>query len=152
MKKLKCLTSAPARLSVAMPLMFGLATIAAAPTVEAVTIQRINIIDGRVDANASGAVDTADDLNNVALWCDDAAPIQVDIIDGGVDVTESGVISGHDDLFNCDLNDENTIDGVATPTSNQVDIRDGFVDVDEDGLLGEQFDDDAPNVKLFVLP
>jgi len=60
----------------------------AAPTVEAVTIDAVDVINGFVDVNQSGIVDGADDLNNVALWCNDAAPTQVDIINGRVDVTD----------------------------------------------------------------
>ena len=71
-----------------MPLIFGLATIAAAPTVEAVTIDTVDIINGLVDIDENGIIDAADDVNNVALWCNDAAPTQVDIINGRVDVTE----------------------------------------------------------------
>lgn len=146
MKSFKCLISAPVRLSVAMPLIFGLATIAAAPIVEAVTINKVDIINGRVDVNESGAATAADDLSNFALWCDDAAPIQVDIINGLVDVTENGVISGADDLFDCDLNDE--VFGI--PSSHQVDIINGEVDEDENGVADNG--DDVSNVKLFDLP
>ena len=108
MKKLTCLTSAPARLSVAMPLIFGLAAIAAAPTAEAVTIESVNIIDGGVDVTQGGAVNNADDALDVALWCNDAAPVRVDIVNGFVDVDEDGVLGeATDDLTDCDLTDEN---------------------------------------------
>ena len=150
MKRFTGLLSAPVRLSVAMPLIFGLAIIGAAPTVEAVTINQVDIINGFVDVNEDSAVNASDDLNNVAVWCNDAAPTQVDILNGGVDVTESAVVSASDDLFNCDLNDENIIANVATPTTNQVDFLNGGVDVNEDGVVNAA--DDATDVKLFVLP
>jgi hypothetical protein len=154
MKKLECLTSAPARLSVAMPLIFGLATIAATPTVEAVTINAVHIFDGRVDVDQVGPTGgTGDNATNVALWCNDAAPVAVNIVSGAVDVTQSGVVSNADDLFNCDLNDENG----GVPTTNQVDIINGLVDVSEDGVIteipgGSGGLDDARDVQLFQLP
>ena len=39
------------RLFAAMPLIFGLATVVAAPTAQAVTINQVNIIDGLVDVD-----------------------------------------------------------------------------------------------------
>jgi hypothetical protein len=154
MKKLECLTSAPARLSVAMPLIFGLATIAATPTVEAVTINAVHIFDGRVDVDQVGPTGgTGDNATNVVLWCNDAAPVAVNIISGGVDVTQSGVVNTADDLSNCDLTDENG----GVPTTNQVDIINGLVDVNEDGVIteipgGSGGLDDARDVQLFQLP
>lgn len=150
MKRFTGLLSAPARLSGALPLLFGLAIIGAAPSVEAVTINQVDLINGFVDVDENGVVNAADDLNNVAVWCNDAAPTQIDILNGGADVTESGAVSASDDLVNCDLNDENTIGGVATPTTNQVDFLNGGVDVNEDGVVNAL--DDATDVKLFVLP
>ena len=61
----------------------------AAPTVEAVTIERVDILNGLVDVDRDGILGEAtDDLPNVVLWCNVAAPTQVDIINGEVDVTE----------------------------------------------------------------
>jgi hypothetical protein len=133
-----------------MPLIFGLAIMGAAPTVEAVTINQVDILNGFVDVDENGAVNAADDLNNVAVWCNDSAPTQIDILNGGVDVTESAVVSSSDDLLNCDLNDENVIANISTPTTNQVDFLNGGVDVNEDGVVNAL--DDATDVKLFVLP
>ncbi|MFH0341435.1 MAG: hypothetical protein ACHBNF_04745 [Chromatiales bacterium] len=125
----------------------------AVPTVEAVTIRSVNITDGFVDVDKDGVLGEAtDDLLNVALWCNVAAPTQVDIIDGEVDVTEDLVVDASDHLSNCDLNDESNLNGIAVliPQTNRVDIIDGGVDVTEVG--GVTAFDDAPNVKLFVLP
>lgn len=147
MKKRNCLTSAPARLSVAMPLIFGLAIIAAAPTVEAVPpVEPVNILDSFVDVDQNGAITGADDLSDFALWCNDAAAVKLDVINGVVDVTESGAIQANDDLANCDLTDENA----GVPTTNQVDIINGCVDVNEDGICTVA--DDATDVQLFDLP
>jgi hypothetical protein len=121
-----------------MPLLFGLATIAAAPTVEAVTIDKVDIINGFVDVDENAVINPADDLSDVALWCNEAAPFKVDIIDGGFDVNEGGGINLNDDLVNCDLNDEQG----GFPTSNQVDIINGLVDVDENTVA----DDSKTNI------
>lgn len=151
---MKVITFPTPRLSVAMPLILGLATIAAAPTAEAVTIESVNIIDGGVDVTQGGLVNTADDSLDVALWCDDHTPIRVDIIDGFVDVDEDGVLGeATDDLFNCDLNDETAGPAGANngiPTTNQVDILNGKVDVTEIG--GVTTFDDATDIQLFNLP
>lgn len=150
---MKLITFTTPRLSVAMALIFGLASIAAAPSVEAVTVIEVDIVDGFVDVDEDGDYDAADDLANVALWCNDAAPARVDILDAQFDVNEDGTISVSDDLSNCDLTDENNIGiGVHIPTTNQVDIVNGMVDVDEDYLVPEAADDDAANINLFVLP
>jgi hypothetical protein len=146
MKRLKCLTSAPARLSVAMPLIFGLATIAATPTVEAVGIEVVNILNGAVDVDQNGVINAADDLSDFALWCNDAAAVKLDIRDGFVDVTEGGTITTGDDLANCDFTDEN--EGV--PISNQGDVINGCVDIDESGSCTDA--DDATQIQLFNLP
>lgn len=140
--------TAPVRLFAVMPLIFGLAVVLAAPTAQAAVVDEVNIINGLVDVNMDGVINASDDRLNVWLWCNDAAPVRVRIIDGGVDVTESGFVSGSDDLINCDLNDENLIGGILTPTSNQVDIINGLIDVDESGAVGAA--DDATNVKLFT--
>jgi hypothetical protein len=140
--------AAPVRLFAAMPLIFGLATVLAASSVQAAVVDEVNIINGLVDVDQNGAINASDDRLNVWLWCNDAAPVRVRIIDGGVDVTESGFVSGSDDLINCDLNDENSIGGVLTPTSNPVDIINGCVDVNESGVCDAV--DDATNVKLFT--
>ena len=81
----------------------------AAPTVEAVTIESLNIVNGQLDVDQDGVLNEAtDDVLDVALWCDDAAAIQVDIRDGVLDVDEDGVIGeATDDLVNCDLANEN---------------------------------------------
>jgi len=147
MKRFKGLISAPVRRSVAMPLIFGLATIVAAPTVEAVTINAVDILNGRVDVNQDNATNGADNLNNVALWCDVAAPTRVDIIAGRVDVNENNVIDVDDDLSDCDLTDENA---AGKPATNQVDITNGGVNVNEVG--GVDAADDAFDIQLFVLP
>jgi hypothetical protein len=154
MKKLNCLNSAPARLFTAIPLIFGLAAMVSAPTVEAVRgtveINEVDIIDsGRVDVNEDTFIFNNDDLTDVLLWCNGATPVRVDIINGEVDVTENGVVDGNDDLSDCDLNDENSINGEQTPTRNRVTITDGLVDVDQ--LNGVTGDDVAPNVQLFRL-
>lgn len=148
-RKLKCLTSAPARLSVAMPLIFGLATIVAAPTVQATAgFDEVDIIDSAVDVNEDGFIAADDDLEDVILWCNDAAPVRVDIINGFVDLDEDGVVGeAAEDLGVCDLNDENN----NMPSRNEVTILDGQVDADEDGLLNEPTDDDIANVQLFIL-
>ena len=140
--------TAPVRLLAAMPLIFGLVAVLEVPTAQAAVVDEVNIINGLVDVNMDGVINASDDRLNVWLWCNDAAPVRVRIIDGGVDVTESGVVSASDDLINCDLNDENSIGGVLTPTSNQVDIINGCVDVNESGVCDAA--DDATNVKLFT--
>ncbi|SJM95675.1 hypothetical protein CRENPOLYSF2_680003 [Crenothrix polyspora] len=145
MKKFNCLIPVPVRLFAAMPLIFGLAAIVAAPAVEAVTVIPVNIINGFIDVNGGG-VSNADDLANVALWCDNAAPVRLDFINGGVDVTENGVVNVNDDLNNCDLTDENG----GIPNSNQVDFKNGAVDVNEDNIINAA--DDATDIQLFVLP
>jgi hypothetical protein len=153
MKKSICLISAPRHLLAAMPLLFGLASVVTSPIAGAVTVDSVNIIQGFFDVDQNGIIDANDDLNNVALWFDEAAPVRVDIRDGEVDVNEGGTINTQDDLNNVDLNDENTVGGVGgVPTKNQVDIRDGSVDVDEDGVLNEVTNDALLNVQLFVLP
>ncbi len=149
-RKLKCLTSAPARLSVAMPLIFGLATIAAAPTVEAAGIEQVDIVNGVVDVDEDGIPSEAtDDATNLLLNCNDATSIQVDIINGAVDVTEGGAIAASDDASNCDMND---LVGAfpSTPSTNEVGIIDGCVDVDENGVCNNA--DDASDVRLITLP
>ncbi len=140
--------AARVRLFAAMPLIFGLAAVLAAPTAQAAVVEEVNIINGFVDVDSNGVINASDDRLNVWLWCNDAAAVRVRIIDGGVDVTESGVVSASDDLINCDLNDENSIGGVLTPTSNQVDIINGCVDVNESGVCDAA--DDATNVKFFT--
>jgi hypothetical protein len=153
MKKFNGLTRSSVRFFKAIPLIFGLAAIVAAPTVGAVTTNLVNIIQGFFDVNQDGIIDGADDLNNVAFWFDEGAPARCDIIDGEVDVNEGGSINAQDDLFNVDLNDENTVNGNnGVPSKNQVDFRDGVVDVDEDSILNEIADDALVNVQLFVLP
>ena len=142
--------TAPVRLLAAMPLIFGLATVLAAPAAQAAVVDPVHIINGFVDVDQNNVINSLDDRLNVWLWCNDAAPVRVRIIDGGVDVTESGFVSAADDLIDCDLNDENTIGGIVTPTSNQVDIENGCVDVNETLGVGCDALDDAPNVKLFT--
>lgn len=142
------------RLSAAMPLIFGLATIAAAPTVGAVTIESVDIIGGMVDVTQGGLINGADDALDVALWCNDAAPIRVDIINGFVDLDEDGVLGeAAEDIVDCDLNDET--DGPAgdnngIPTSNPVNILNGRVDVTQGGVINAS--DAATDVQLFKLP
>ena len=141
--------AAPVRLLAAMPLIFGLATILAAPTAHAVTINQVDIIDGKIDVNEDGLITVggvADDLANVMLSCNGGTLIRVDIIDGGVDVNEGGAILTNDDLLNCDLNKE--VGGF--PTTEQVDILNGLIDVTESGVISVL--DDANDVQLFVLP
>lgn len=138
----------PAPLIAAMPLIFGLATTIVTPMAQAATIDTVNILDGEVDVNQDGFIFANDDLNNVWLWCNDAAPVRVKIIDGQVDVTENAVINGNDDLFNCDLNDEDPIGGEDVPTTDEVTIRNGLVDVNEDNVVNGS--DDLFFVKLFV--
>lgn len=136
----------PLRLSVAMPLIFGLATFAAAPTVEAASIEQVDIINGEVDVNESGLVTPSDSATNLLMTCNDATAIQVDIIGGRVDVTEGGLIQLSDDAFNCDLND--LVGGV--PSTNSVNIINGFVDVEPNGLINGS--DDASDVRFIKLP
>lgn len=143
---MKVITFTTPRLSVAMLLILGLATIAAAPSVGAVTVNEVDIYGGFVDVDEDGDVDAADDLANVALWCNDAAPIRVDILNGKFDVDESGAVSTSDDLRDCDLNNENS----GIPTTDQVDICDGLVEVTE-GPCPAEVDDAATNINLFVL-
>lgn len=144
---MKLITFTTPRLSVAMPLIFGLATIAAAPTVEAVTTDKVDIINGSVDVDENAVINAADDLSDVALWCNDAAPVKVDIIDGGVDVNEGGSVQADDDLVDCDLTNEQP---GGLPRSDQVDIINGLVDVDESGAITAA--DVAGNIVLFKLP
>ena len=129
------------RLLAAMALILGLTTIA-----EAVTVNQVDIIDGRIDVNEDGVITVGDDLANVMLLCNTNTMIRVDIIDGEVDVNEGGGTLTNDDLSNCDLNKE--VGGF--PTTEQVDIIDGRVDVTESGVVSTS--DDALNVQLFVLP
>lgn len=152
MKKQNCVTSAPARLSVAMPLIVGLATIAAAPTVEAAVIEQVDIINGFVDVNESGGANAADNATNVLLNCDDATSIQVDIIGGAVDVTENGAIASSDDAMHCDMNDL-VGEFSSPPSTNEVDIINGCVDVNQNGVCGpSDAADDATNVRFILLP
>ena len=138
----------PAHLFAAMPLIFGLATILVTPMAQAATIDLVHIRDGFVDVNRDDFISNDDDLNNVWLWCNDAAPVRVRIIDGRVDVTENGIVNTNDDLINCDLNDEDPIGGEDVPTTDQVDFINGLVDVNEDGVVNGS--DDVFFVKLFI--
>ena len=140
--------TAPVRFFAAMPWIFGLATVLAGPIAQAATVDVVNIINGRVDVDQNGVINSLDNRSSVWLWCNDAAPVRVRIIAGGVDVTESGSVTVSDDLINCDLNDENPIGGISTPTNNQVDIINGLVDVDESGAV--TIADDATDVQLFI--
>jgi hypothetical protein len=150
MKKRNYVISAPARLSVAMPLIVGLATIAVAPTVEAAVIEQVDIINGFVDVNESGGVNAADNATNVLLNCDDATSIQADIIGGAIDVNENGAIANTDDAFNCDMND--LVGGFSsTPSTLEVHITNGCVDVDKNGICPGG-GDNATNVKFILLP
>ena len=147
MNKLKCLPSAPARLSVAMPLIFGLATIAAIPAVEAMTVNEVDIFNGYVDVDEDGDVDAADDLPNVALWSWQGTPIRVDIIDGGFDVNEDGVVNLGDNWTVFYWNNENEIDGyLGVPTTRAV-----FIDYGRADILDSTYDN-STNIDLFVLP
>lgn len=141
--------AAPVRLFAAMPLILGLATFVAAPMAEAVTINQVDIIDGKVDVNEDGLITVggiSDDLANVMLSCNGGTLIRVDILDGGVDINEGGAVLTNDDLLNCDLNRE--VGGF--PTTEQVDILNGAVDVKESAVISVL--DDANDVQLFVLP
>ena len=141
--------AAPVRLFAAMPLIFGLATVLAVPTAHAVTINQVDIIDGKVDVNEDGVISVGgvlDDLANVMLSCNGGTLIRVDIIDGKVDVNEGGAILTNDDLNDCNL----TMEVGGFPTTKQVDIIDGGVDVTAGGLVNTA--DDANDVQLFVLP
>jgi hypothetical protein len=150
MKKRNYVISVPACLSVAMPLIVGLATIVAAPTVEAAVIEQVDILNGFVDVNESGGVNAADDATNVLLNCNDATSIQVDIIDGAVDVNENGAIGSADDAINCDMNDL-VGEFPSTPGTNEVNITNGCVDVDQNGICPGN-PDDATNVRFILLP
>jgi hypothetical protein len=150
MKKRNYVISAPARLSVAMPLIVGLATIAVAPTVEAAVIEQVDIINGFVDVNESGGVNAADNATNVLLNCNDATSIQADIIGGAIDVNENGAIASSDDAFNCDMNDL-VGEFPSTPSTLEVNIINGCVDVDKNGICPGN-PDDATNVRFILLP
>ncbi|MEQ1546230.1 hypothetical protein [Methyloglobulus sp.] len=126
-----------------LPLMFGMAVMAAS-AVEAAVPDAANIINGNVDVNGGG-VSNADDRNNVWLWCDDAAPSRVRIINGLVDVTEDNLIQNDDDVRNCDLTVE---DAAGVPSRREVDILNGRVDVNGDTAINGA--DDLNNVQLFI--
>lgn len=104
------------------------------PTAEAQVSDTVDIIDGRVDVDQGGAVNTADDLNDVILIVNEgggSATLKVvDIRDGRVDVNESGGITtdGADDVTDATLFDSSTLAGV------QVDIDDGEIDVNGGGV------------------
>ena len=141
--------AAPVRLFAAMPLIFGLATVLAVPTAHAVTINQVDIIDGKVDVNEDGVISVGgvlDDLANVMLSCNGGTLIRVDIIDGKVDVNEGGAVLTNDDLNDCKL----TKEVAGFPTTEQVDIIDGQIDVTESGVISVL--DDANDIQLFVLP
>lgn len=131
-----------------LSLIIGLSAVFVAPIAGAVSVDQVDLIDGRVDVNEDLIIDQRDDLPNVALWCNDSAPVRVDIFNGLIDVTEGGGVNGSDDLVNCDLTDE--VGGAGVPTTNQVDIINGFVDENENGVAN--LGDDATNIQLFVLP
>jgi len=63
-------------------------------------VDQVDVIDGQIDVNEDGAVNTADDLAD-ALLAPAAANIdQVDIIDGKIDVNENGTVTTADDRAN----------------------------------------------------
>jgi hypothetical protein len=128
-----------------LPLMFGMAVMAAS-AVEAAVVDQVDILNGQVDVNENSAIQNNDDRLLVWLWCNDAAPYRVRIIDGLVDVNEDGATNGFDDASNCDLTDE--VGAANVPTTNPVDIINGCVDVNESGAC--TFLDDASNVQLFT--
>jgi len=99
-----------------------------------------DIIDGGVDVNESGGVDTNDDLTDVQLLTTAGAVDQVDIINGLIDVNESGGVDGADDLTGVVL--------VTTSGIVVVDIIDGSVDVNRDGVT--DVNDDLANVQLIT--
>ena len=107
-------------------------------------VDKVDIIDGRVDVTENGAVDNADDVADVLLLFDDAAPIRVDIIDGRVDVTENGSVTTADDLPNTELTYEEA--GFLHPWP--VDIINGTIDVDGDGSVTSA--DDRGDVNLLI--
>jgi hypothetical protein len=107
-------------------------------------VDKVDIVDGQVDVTESGTIDTADDLADVLLIFDNAAPIRVDIIDGRVDVTENGSVTTADDLPNTELTREHVGYRVYVP----VDIIDGKIDVDESGSITSA--DDLGDVRLVV--
>ncbi len=146
---MKDITFTTHRLSAAMPLILGLAAIAAAPTVGAAVIEQVDIINGCVDVTENGSCTSFDDATNLLMTCNDATAIQVDIINGGVDVTEGGGIGGTDDARDCDLND---LVGAfpSTPATNSVHIINGEVDVNRSGVVNSL--DDASNVRFIKLP
>jgi hypothetical protein len=105
----------------------------------------VQIIDGQVDVQHDGVINSADDLNNVLFLFDEAAPIRVDIIDGRVDVTESGVVSIADDLPNTAVVH---IKQFGSRETWPVDIIDGKLDVWSPDGVDE--DDDLTDVRLLV--
>ncbi len=109
---------------------------------------KVNIIDGRVDVNRDGVVDTADNLDSVLLFFDDAAPIRADIISGYLDLDGNGLINEpSDSLANADLTWKFGV--LAPPISKEVDIINGQVDVDGGGISNS---DDLQNVWLVQVP
>jgi hypothetical protein len=107
-------------------------------------VDKADIIDGKVDVNENGVIESSDDRDDVLMLFDADAPIRVDVIDGLVDVTESGVISSSDDLPNTaltkNLEDHRYAEDVA--------IIDGMIDVDESGSITST--DDVADVLLLV--
>lgn len=108
-----------------------------------IAVDQVDIIDGKVDVNESGAADAADDLPDVVLDLAAGGTDQVDITDGKVDVDENGVINATDDLANVVLH-------LAGGGTDQVDIIDGQVDVDESAAVNAA--DDLSDVVLELVP
>lgn len=130
------------RISAAVPAVVGLMMIGATTAAHADSVDQADIIDGFIDVDENGVVDTLDDLTNVRLLCN-GAQVRVDIIDGGVDVNEGGAVLTSDDLTNCIM----TTEPAGFPVADQVDIIDGGVDVTEGSVVNTA--DDATNVQLF---
>ena len=108
---------------------------------------QVDIIDGRVDVDESGAVDEDDGLFNLLLPLLAGGTDQVDIIDGKVDVDESGTVDAADDLAGVLLRR----DGIGVPSAGSpktVEIIDGKVDVDESGAVDAA--DDLANALLLT--
>jgi hypothetical protein len=139
-------TAALAALAV-LALAVGLAVWPAgdgAPTAQAQASDTVDIIDGRVDVDQSGAVNTSDDLADVLLIVNEGTTATlkvVDIRDGRVDVNESGGITtdGADDV------DDATLFRVSTGLGVLVDIDDGDIDVNGGGV---DTTDDLTGVRL----
>ncbi len=149
MEKLNCLNSVPTRLFTAIPLILGLATMVAVPTVKAATMPHVDVVDAFIDVDRDGIPnEAADDMLDVVLWCLGDTPIKVDIRNGFVDVDEDGVVGeATDDLTGCRINNES---GGGIPASDDWNIINGKVDLNLDTFTDNA--DFALDIELLNLP